>query len=158
MRIPKRVNAAWDWAEGHKRATAFVALLLAVSVGTLWALPLATFALGLAIGGLLVHRRLTARIERLRGERDDVLRENGRLRHRATVLASGVVEAEALMTQQLITIPEESERATLLTKPAKPEPAAEPAPAPDGTMELPDLSELTGEDGWPEAYDHRKSA
>ncbi|HEX2313324.1 MAG TPA: hypothetical protein VHJ17_06305 [Thermomonospora sp.] len=106
MRIPKRVNAAWDWAESHGRVTAVIVLLPILAVGALWSPVLAAFALGVGLGGVVTYTRLSKRITRLRGEVDDLLRENGRLRHRNTVLASGVVQAESLVTQKLLTIPE----------------------------------------------------
>ncbi|REE98691.1 hypothetical protein [Thermomonospora umbrina] len=107
MRIPKRVNAAWDWAESHGRAMAVVILLPILAVGALWSPVLAAFAVGVALGGVVTYTRLSKRIARLRGEVDELLRDNGRLRHRNTVLASGVVQAESLVTQKLLTIPEQ---------------------------------------------------
>lgn len=106
MRIPKRVNAAWDWAEDHGRVMALIVLLPILAVGALWSPVLAAFALGAVGGGAVTYTRLSKRITRLRGEVDDLLRECGRLRHRNNVLASGVVQAETMVTQKLLSIPE----------------------------------------------------
>jgi hypothetical protein len=106
VRIPKRVNAAWDWAESHGRVMAVIFLLPILAVGALWSPVLAAFALGAAGGGVVTYNRLSRRIARLRGEVDELLRECGRLRHRNNMLASGVVQAEAMVTQKLLSIPE----------------------------------------------------
>lgn len=112
MRIPKRVNTVLDWMEEHYLAlgavitlvvVALVATLLPSSVG----LPAAGFVLGLAAGGFTVHVRLSRRVARARAEVDALLRENGALRHRNTVLASGVITREAQETQALVSIPED---------------------------------------------------
>ncbi|MFB4297162.1 hypothetical protein [Actinomadura sp. NTSP31] len=114
MRIPKRVNAVLDWMEQHFGALAVVvALVIVALVATLApplvGLPIAGFVLGLAAGGFLVHVRLSRRIARARSEVDDLLRENGALRHRNTVLASGVISRGAQETQALVAIPEDDE-------------------------------------------------
>ncbi|SEF88046.1 hypothetical protein SAMN04489712_102365 [Thermomonospora echinospora] len=106
MRIPKRVNAAWDWAESHGRVMALVFLLPILAVGALWSPVLAAFALGAAGGGMVTYTRLSKRITRLRGEVDDLLRECGRLRHRNNMLASGIVQNDVMVTQKLLSIPE----------------------------------------------------
>ncbi|WP_158581672.1 hypothetical protein [Actinomadura spongiicola] len=112
MRIPKRVNAVLDWMEEHRLALgvvvvlvtiALVATLAPISVG----IPVATFILGLAVGGFTVHVRSSRRVARVRAEVDNLLRENGALRHRNTVLASGVITREAQETQALMSIPED---------------------------------------------------
>lgn len=107
MRIPKRVNAAWDWVESHGRIVAVIFLMVVLAAGLLWLPVLAALALGAAGGGLIVYQRLAKRLAKVRDEVDDLLRETGALRHRNTVLASGVVASETLMTQKLMTIPEE---------------------------------------------------
>ncbi|MBO2459172.1 hypothetical protein [Actinomadura violacea] len=114
MRIPKRVNAVLDWMEQHFGALAVVVGLVIVALvatlaPALVGLPVAGFVIGLAAGGFLVHVRLTRRIARARAEVDDLLRENGALRHRNTVLASGVISRGAQETQALVAIPEDDE-------------------------------------------------
>jgi len=112
VRIPKRVNAVLDWMEKHRLALALVVALAAVALVATLApfivgIPVAGFILGLAAGGFLVHVRATRRVARLHREIDGLLRENGALRHRNTVLASGVITREAQETQALVTIPED---------------------------------------------------
>ncbi|WP_119728965.1 hypothetical protein [Thermomonospora amylolytica] len=109
MRIPKRVNDAWDWAESHGRVTAVILLIPVLAVGALWSPALAAFALGAVGAGLATYLRLARRIARLRAEVDELLRETGRLRHRNTMLASGIVQAESAATQKLLSIPELNE-------------------------------------------------
>lgn len=109
MRIPKRVNDAWDWAESHGRVTALIALMPILAVGALWSPVLAAFALGALGAGVVTYLRLARRIARLRAEVDELLRETGRLRHRNTMLASGIVQAESAATQKLLSIPELNE-------------------------------------------------
>jgi hypothetical protein len=114
VRIPKRVNAVLDWMEQHFGAlAAVVALVVVALVATLApplvGFPVAGFVIGLAAGGFLVHVRLSRRIARARAEVDDLLRENGALRHRNTILASGVITRGAQETQALVAIPEDDE-------------------------------------------------
>ncbi|WP_067452729.1 hypothetical protein [Actinomadura macra] len=114
MRIPKRVNAVLDWMEKHFVALAVVVALVAVALVATLAppivgLPVAGFILGLAAGGFLVHVRMSRRVARVRADVDDLLRENGALRHRNTVLASGVITREAQETQALVAIPEDED-------------------------------------------------
>ncbi|WP_131741402.1 hypothetical protein [Actinomadura roseirufa] len=136
MRIPKRVNAVLDWMEHHFVALAVVVALVAVALVATLAppvvgLPVAAFILGLAGGGFLVHLRMSRRVARVRGEVDDLLRENGALRHRNTVLASGVITREAQETQAFVAIPEDDD---LLPD------------DPQRTAGLPALQDLLGED------------
>lgn len=112
MRIPKRVNAVLDWMEQHFVALAAVVALVVVALVAMLAprsvgLPVAGFVLGTAVGGFLVHMRLSRRIARARADVDNLLRENGALRHRNTVLASGVITRESQETQALVSIPED---------------------------------------------------
>lgn len=112
MRIPKRVNTVLDWMEQHYPALGVVvALVLVALVATLApssvGIPAACFILGLAAGGFVVHVRSSRRVARARAEVDNLLRENGALRHRNTVLASGVITREAQETQALVSIPED---------------------------------------------------
>jgi hypothetical protein len=107
VKIPKRVNTAWDWVEKHFTALAFIAVLL-VAAGTALVLPtLAALVLGGFAGAVAVHRRMSRRVRRLRAELDDLLRENGALRHQKAVLASGVIAAAAQPTAALLMIPAE---------------------------------------------------
>ncbi|WP_030169765.1 hypothetical protein [Spirillospora albida] len=119
MRIPRRVNTVLDWTEEHFGALAVVVMLTVVAVVALLAptrigLPVAAFILGLAGGGFLIHLRMSRRIARVRREADDLLRENGALRHRNTVLLSGVITREAQETQALVSIPDDEAEAALL--------------------------------------------
>lgn len=112
MRIPKRVNAVLDWVEQHFVALAAVFALVVVALVALLApaavgFPVAGFVLGTAAGGFVVHMRLSRRIARARSDVDNLLRENGALRHRNTVLASGVITRESQETQALVSIPED---------------------------------------------------
>ncbi|MFD0901389.1 hypothetical protein [Actinomadura sediminis] len=117
MRIPKRVNAVLDWMEQHSRALAVVfvlVVLVIVLVALVTALvppavglPIAGFVLGASAGGYMMHARMARRVARVRREVDDLLRENGALRHRYNVLASGVITREAQETQAIVPIPED---------------------------------------------------
>ncbi|RAY15853.1 hypothetical protein DPM19_08810 [Actinomadura craniellae] len=111
MRIPKRVNTAWDWAEANQRVLVVVMTLVIAALAIPWQPALAAFVVGLSAGGLLVHRRMARRATRLRTEIDDLLRENGALQHRNIVLSSGVLTSQALLTQRLPVIPDELEEA-----------------------------------------------
>lgn len=143
MRIPKRVNTVLDWVEQHLLAFAVVVALVVVALVSTLAppavgLPVAGFVLGAAAGGLVVHLRLSRRIARARSDNDNLLRENGALRHRNTVLASGVITREAQETQALVAIPEDD----LLDAPDDPQTTASLDELlggdPQTTNELPD--------------------
>ncbi|MEV4255663.1 hypothetical protein AB0J52_21110 [Spirillospora sp. NPDC049652] len=116
MRIPKPVNAALDWAEQHFGAVAAVVAMV-VAAGAALALPhslgapVAALVLGLAVGGFVVYARMARRLARARRENDDLLRENGALRHRNTILASGVITRESQTTQALLMIPDDEDLA-----------------------------------------------
>jgi hypothetical protein len=130
VRIPKPVNAALDWAEKHLGALGVVVtLVLAAGAALLLppvaGLPIAGLVLGLAFGGFASHVRMTKRVARVRAEMDDLLRENGALRHRNTVLASGVITRESQTTQAFVAIPEEPDEAD-----------------PQATAQLPSLDDL----------------
>ena len=117
MRIPKRVNTVLDWMELHLRALAIVfvlVVLVLVLVALVTALvppavglPVAGFVLGASAGGYMMHSRMARRVARARREVDDLLRENGALRHRYNVMASGVITREAQETQAIVPIPED---------------------------------------------------
>jgi hypothetical protein len=107
VKIPKRVNTAWDWAEKHFKVLAVIVVVLAAAGAGLILPALAALLLGVVAGAVVVHRRMSRRIRRLRTELDDLLRENGALRHQRTVLASGVIAAEAQPTAAILVIPSE---------------------------------------------------
>ncbi|MEV5572439.1 hypothetical protein AB0L06_20545 [Spirillospora sp. NPDC052269] len=114
MRIPKPVNAALDWAEQHFGAlAALVALVVAaaapLALPSVVGLPLAGFVLGVAFGGFALYARMSRRLARARKENDDLLRENGALRHRNTVLSSGVITRQSQTTQALLMIPDDED-------------------------------------------------
>ncbi|MFL6051445.1 MAG: hypothetical protein ACJ72W_00800 [Actinoallomurus sp.] len=56
---------------------------------------------------MAVHVRMSARVARLRAEADDLLRENGALRHEKTLIAKASVTSGSVLTQKLPGIPEE---------------------------------------------------
>ncbi|GGQ46593.1 hypothetical protein BKA00_004108 [Actinomadura coerulea] len=148
MRIPKRVNTVLDWVEEHLLALAVVVALVVVALVATLAppavgLPVAGFVLGAAAGGLVVHLRMSRRVARARSDIDNLLRENGALRHRNTVLASGVITRGAQETQALVSIPEDD----LLDAPGDPETTVsldELLDDPQTTNELPGEPPTTG--------------
>jgi hypothetical protein len=87
-----------------------VTVLVVVSGAALWLPALAAFGLGALIGGVVVRWRLVRRLARLRAEADDLLRENGALRHRNTMLSRGVAVSSGQLTQKLPIIPRDDER------------------------------------------------
>ena len=107
MRIPKRVNDALDWAERHGRGLTVTVILIVVVTSSLFLPTLAVLVLGAVLGASVVYLRMSNRQRRLRTEIDDLLRQNGALRHQRTVLASGVIAAETQTTQALMVIPAE---------------------------------------------------
>ena len=109
MKIPKPINAAWDWVEEHFRLIALVVTLLIAAWTVFWIPLLAAFVVGATVGGVVVQLRMAVRLTGLRAETDDLLRENGALRHEKTVLASGVMSAQTLLTQRLPVIPDDPE-------------------------------------------------
>ncbi|MFI0404573.1 hypothetical protein [Actinomadura sp. 3N508] len=162
MRIPKRVNTVLDWIEEHYLALGVVVALIAVALVATLAppsagLPVAAFILGLASGGFLVHVRASRRVARVRMDVDNLLRENGALRHRNTVLASGVITREAQETQALMSIPEDDLALTddevhdpdathaIATLDELLEDDADQAPDPQTTDELPKAEEEEAE-------------
>ena len=106
MRIPRRVNAAWDWLEKQVPVIWAVAIVIGVVATARWVPELAAFVLGAAVSGFIVRLRMGARVTKLRAEADDLLRENGALRHEKTMLASGVISKQSLLTQRLPMIPD----------------------------------------------------
>ena len=109
MRIPRRLNAALDWAAGNVRVILVVLPLVVAAIVVLWMPALAAFALGVGVGGVVVHIRMSAKVARLRAEADDLLRENGALRHEKTVIAKTTAReavSESVLTQKLPSIPE----------------------------------------------------
>jgi hypothetical protein len=106
VKIPKRVNTAWDWVDKHIRILRIIAVLVVAALTSLWLPALAALVVGVFVGGVAVQRRMMPRVRRLRAEVDDLLRENGALRHEKTVLASGVIAAQSQPTTALLVIPE----------------------------------------------------
>src|SRR5512139_2853481 len=107
VRIPKRVNAVWDWAEDHGVAVVVTMMLLAVAATALWLPAFAAAFAGLIAGGLVVRLRMAKRAARMRAEIDELLRENGALRHQNTRMVKGAIAAGAVVTQRLPIIPDD---------------------------------------------------
>ncbi|WP_019630106.1 hypothetical protein [Actinomadura atramentaria] len=150
MRIPKPVNAALDWVDAHRPPLGVATALILAACAVLAAphavgIPVAAFLVGLALGGLAIHVRLTKRVRRARTEIDELLRQNGRLRHRNTILSSGVISREAQATQAFIAIPEDD--APLLVVDA----------GPQSTMQLPEIPEDVVPEPLPEGEEREAS-
>jgi hypothetical protein len=106
VKISRRVDIALGWVERYGLALV-VALVLAVVAALLrWQPVLAALVLGSALGGLPVQLWMSGRVRKTRREMDEVLRQNGALRHRNILLSSGVMARDAQPTQVLIAIPE----------------------------------------------------
>jgi hypothetical protein len=105
VKIPRRLNAALDWVADHARLMLIVVPSLVAALAVLWLPTLAAFAVGVAVGSVAVHMRMSVRVARLRAEADDLLRENGALRHQKTVMARGTVTSGSVLTQRLPSIP-----------------------------------------------------
>lgn len=115
MRIPRRVDRAWDWLE-RWCVTIVVVLATAAAVGVIvvasmrsrsFSMPVpAAAGLGGVAAGALVYTRMARRLGRVRAEVEELLRENGALRHHNTVLAGGVIARGTEVTRQLATIPD----------------------------------------------------
>jgi hypothetical protein len=106
VKIPRRLNAALDWMADNARVFLIALPLVIAAVTALWIPALAAFAVGIGVGGVVVHVRMSARAARLRAEVDDLLRENGALRHEKTVIAKATVASESVLTQKLPIIPD----------------------------------------------------
>jgi hypothetical protein len=106
VKIPRRLNAALDWASNNARAILIVLPLAVAAAAALWMPALAAFAVGVGVGGVAIHIRMSAKVARLRAEADDLLRENGALRHEKTMITKGNAASGALLTQKLPSIPE----------------------------------------------------
>jgi hypothetical protein len=109
VKIPRRLNAVLDWAAGNARIILVILPLAVAAIVVMWMPALAAFAVGVGVGGVVVHVRMSARVARLRDEADDLLRENGALRHEKTVIAKAGARAatsESVLTQKLPSIPE----------------------------------------------------
>ncbi|GAA3241008.1 hypothetical protein [Actinocorallia longicatena] len=117
MRIPKRVDAAWDWAERHGRALTLGILVVVAVVGALVMPTLGALAVGLLIGGVVVYRRLARRIERLRADNDQLLRDNGNVHHQLALMRRGVKQESSLSTQVLPYIPDSEEQVVAFDTP-----------------------------------------
>jgi hypothetical protein len=109
VKIPRHLNATLDWAADNARAILIALPLAVAAAAVLWMPALAAFAVGVGVGGVAVHIRMSARVTRLRAEADDLLRENGALRHEKTMIAKGTVASGSLLTQRLPSIPEEDD-------------------------------------------------
>jgi hypothetical protein len=107
MRIPKRVDAALGRLERHGIALTLTAVLVIAAASVRWLPALATFILGGTLGGLLIHLRSSRHLRRARRENDELLRQNGALRHRNTVLSGGVIARGSQMTEALVAIPDD---------------------------------------------------
>jgi hypothetical protein len=101
VKIPKRVNNGLDWVEANIRVITIVTALSVVSGAALWMPALAAFVLGALVSGLVIHWRMARRLTRVRAEADDLLRENGALRHQKTMLTRGVIASSGQLTQRL---------------------------------------------------------
>jgi hypothetical protein len=109
VKIPRRLNAALDWIGDHARVVLIVLPLVVAAVAVLWMPALAALAVGVGVGSVTVHFRMSKRVARLRAEVDDLLRENGALRHRRNMIARANVTSESVLTQKLPAIPEETD-------------------------------------------------
>jgi hypothetical protein len=109
VKIPRRLNATLDWAANNGRAILIALPLAVATAAVLWMPALAAFAVGVGVGGVAVHIRMSARVARLRAETDDLLRENGALRHEKTMIAKGNAASGILLTQRLPSIPEDDD-------------------------------------------------
>jgi hypothetical protein len=109
VKIPRRLNAALDSATNNARAILIALPLAVAAAAVLWMPALAAFAVGVGVGGVAVHVRMSAKVARLRAEADDLLRENGALRHEKTMITKGATASGSLLTQMLPSIPEEDD-------------------------------------------------
>jgi hypothetical protein len=109
VRIPRSLNAALDRAATNTRLILIVLPLMVAAVAAAWLPALAAFAVGIGVGGVAVHVRMSARIARLHAEADDLLRENGALRHEKNMIAKTSVASGSVLTQKLPSIPGEEE-------------------------------------------------
>jgi hypothetical protein len=109
VKIPRRLNSALDRVADHARIMLIVVPLVVAAIAVLWMPAVAALAVGVGVGSVVVHSRMSKRVARLRAEVDDLLRENGALRHRRTMLARANVTSESVLTQKLPAIPEESD-------------------------------------------------
>jgi hypothetical protein len=107
VKIPRRLNATLDWAAANARITLIVLPLAVAALAVLWMPALAAFAVGVGLGGVVVHIRMSTRVARLRAEADDLLRENGALRHEKTMIAKATDVSGSVLTQKLPSIPED---------------------------------------------------
>lgn len=104
MRIPRRVDASLGWLERHIGVLAAIAAMMATAASAIWLPSFGGFVPGLAIGGLFVQLRLAKRLAKARRDIDNLLRDNGALRHRNTVLTSGVIAQGTQVTHKFMPI------------------------------------------------------
>lgn len=109
MRIPKRLNAMLDRLAGRTPVISIVVVLLIAAITAPWLPALAAFVAGVGVGGVAVHVRMSARVARLRAEADDLLRENGALRHENAVIARVGAATGSEVTHQLPAIPQQDD-------------------------------------------------
>ncbi|OLT13879.1 hypothetical protein BJF79_19520 [Actinomadura sp. CNU-125] len=123
------------WLEKHRGALAATVALVATAASVMWWPPLAGFVLGIAAGGFGVHLRRANRLAKAKREVDNLLRENGALRHRNTVLSSGVIAQGTQVTHKLMPIVDE----------------VGGRDEPDGTRPLPEADDEPADAGAPES-------
>ncbi|WP_148086135.1 hypothetical protein [Actinocorallia herbida] len=109
MRIPKSVDKAWDWAERRGKVLGAVLLLLVAGVGALWLPALGALAVGILVGALVALWRTRRTVASLRADNDQLLRENGAMRHALAALEHGVRRQGSVETQVLPFIPAEED-------------------------------------------------
>ncbi|MDX6741300.1 hypothetical protein [Actinocorallia sp. A-T 12471] len=109
VRIPKSVDRAWDWAERHGKALAAVLLLLVAGAGALLLPALGALAAGILIGAVVTLWRTRRSVAALRADNDQLLRDNGALRHALAAVEHGVRKQGSVDTQVLPFIPSEDD-------------------------------------------------
>lgn len=109
MKIPRRLNAVLDWAAGHGRAMLIIVPVVVAAVAALWLPTVAAFAIGVGVGGVAVNVRMGKQVARLRAETDDLLRENGALRHEKIMITKRAVATGSLLTQKMPSVPQKDE-------------------------------------------------
>jgi hypothetical protein len=107
VRIPKRLNALLDLAADNARAIWIIVVPVVAALTVPWLPALAAFVVGAGAGGVAVHVRMSSKVARLRAEADDLLRENGALRHEKAVIARMSAVSGSEVTHKLPTIPQE---------------------------------------------------
>ncbi|GAB2837497.1 hypothetical protein GCM10022221_41100 [Actinocorallia aurea] len=109
VRIPKSVDKAWDWTERNGKAVGTVVLLIVAGAGALWMPALGALAAGILVGAVAVLWRTRRRVAALRADNDQLLRENGAMKHALAALEHGVRRQGSVETQVLPFIPAEED-------------------------------------------------